>query len=391
MDLEAFTPSQKEYLVDIKGVDPRSGRDYKHKAYFAPPLPDKVELAGKTWTLVAETTHTLGKLSQASGAMPNPALFRAPTIRREAQSTSALEGTFAPFEAVMEADVNPDATAASPQLREVRNYVTAAEAALEWIVDRPISVSMLCELQRILVTGTRSEALDPGQIRTRQVIVGPEGSPIELARFVPPPPGPALEEAMRDWQAWITKEIPLPSIVSAAMAHYQFEALHPFADGNGRIGRLVIILQLVRARTLANGSLSLSPWFEARRAAYQDQLLAVSTSGDLEPWIAFFCEGVRARAEAMIEQMESLRGYQAEMRELARVGRWRGTIVHVIEDLIGRPFITARSLSTQYGVTVQAAYGVIERLTNAGVLRELTGRAYDQVFAAPRVLELLQS
>jgi Fic family protein len=315
-------------------------------------------------------------------------MLRVPSIRREAQSTSALEGAFAPFEAVLEADVNPQAEATSPELREVRNYVTVAEQALAWVSDgHEITVGLVCDLQRRLVAGTRGDSADAGRIRRGQVVIGPEGCSVEEARFVPPPGGAALETAIQDWQQWLSARHPLPPVVSAALAHYQFEALHPFADGNGRLGRLIIVLQLIRTGAIKDGLLAVSPWFEVRRTEYQDNLLRVSQTGDLDPWIHFFCDGVAARAEATITSVHALLEYHAHLRDLVRQNKWRGAIVHVLDDLIGRPVMTARSIADTYGVTTQAAYNLIQRMLDAGIIVEVTGRSYDRMFAAPRVLE----
>lgn len=391
MDLARFTSSQRDYLVDISGTDPRTRRDYEHRAFFAPPLPYAVELSSETWTRAAATTHALGRLSEAMAHVPNLAMLRMPSIRREAQSTSALEGIFAPFEAVLEADVNPEAEAASPELREVRNYVTVAEQALASVRDgHEITVGLLCNLQRRLRAGTPGNSTDSGRVRRGQVVIGPEGCSVEDARFVPPPPGAALEAAVHDWQQWLVASHSLPPIVSAALAHYQFEALHPFADGSGRLGRLIIILQLIRSGTISDGLLAVSPWFEARRPEYQDHLLRVSQTGEFDPWIQFFCEGMNARAEATITSVHSLLEYQISLRDLVRQNKWRGTIVHVLDDIIGRPVMTARSIAETYDVTTQAAYNLIQRMLDAGIVAEISGRSYHRLFAAHRVLELAQ-
>lgn len=183
----------------------------------------------------------------------------------------------------------------------------------------------------------------------------------------------------------------MPPVVKAALAHYQFEALHPFTDGNGRLGRLLIVLHLMSTGVISEGLLAVSPWFEVRRREYQDHLLDVSCRGSFDAWVRFFSSGLKARAEATAKAVADLVAYQGELRELASAERLTGTIVHVMDDLIGRPVLNARSLAEKHDVTPQTAYSVIGRLVDIGVLTELTGRKYGQTFAATRVLEIVRT
>jgi Fic family protein len=293
---------------------------------------------------------------------------------------------------VLEADVAPDDVVRSPELREVLNYVDVAEDAMAWVRDgRPITVGMLSDMQRRLFHGTPSETAETGRLRLIQVVVGAKDLPVEQARFVPPPPGTALESALQDWRDWIEDaDIPLPPVVRAALGHYQFECLHPYTDGNGRLGRLIIVLQLMRAGVIDEGLLAVSPWFEARRREYQDQLFRVSCTGDFDEWVKFFCAGVKVRADATASAVVALVQYQAELRQLAIAEKLSGTILHVLDDLIGRPVQTARSLANTHTVTPQTAYNIIRKLMELDVLVELTGRTYGKVFAAARVLAIVR-
>jgi Fic family protein len=296
MDPVAFRDSPTGSLLRIGGVDGRTGETYESVAYLPHPLPQSIELTPATWTAVAQTEADLARLDQVARYIPEPKLVRQSTIRREAQSTSALEGTFAPFEDVLALDLDERADL-SLEMREILNYVVTAAQAFEWIEERPITVGMLCSLQRILVDGTPSELGDAGGVRDRQVYIGAPDAPIEQARFVPPPPGDQLTAGLEQWITWLAEpRTEMPAVVQAALGHHQFEALHPFSDGNGRLGRLVIVLQLMRLGVLHDPLLVVSPWFEARREQYHDELLALARGGDWDKWVSFFTTGVGASA-----------------------------------------------------------------------------------------------
>jgi Fic family protein len=392
VDLDAFKNSPVGILVPISGADPRTGEHYEHKAFLPGPLPRVTPpLSTETWGVVTQASLALGRLDQTGRQVPNPGLLRRPSIRREAVSTSALEGTYAPFPEVLEADIAEEEEQPSPAIREVLNYVKVAELALDRVVDRPISVGMLCELQAILVRGMRGDTADAGRIREVQVVIGPERSRVEEARFVPPPPGDQLVAGFRDWESWLKEDHGIDTIVAVALGHYQFEALHPFNDGNGRLGRLIVVLQLIRAGVLHEGLLTISPWLEQRRREYQDHLLRVSQTGDFDPWVRFMAQAIRERADAATDQVEKLLKFQESMRDLARTYPLRGVAAQIASDLMGRPVVTPTSASRIYGVSYQAANNGISRLVEAGVLREATGRRYGRIFVSDEVFRIVES
>jgi Fic family protein len=249
---------------------------------------------------------------------------------------------------------------------------------------------MLGELQRTLVRDTAGELDDAGGIRNRQVAVGSHRDPITASRFVPSPPGTLLDEGARSWLEWINASSDMPEVLRAALAHYQFETLHPFSDGNGRLGRLIVVLQLMQYGVLHYPILIVSPWFEARRREYQDHLLEVSQTGAFDPWIRFFGEGLRAQAEETHRRVEALIDYQDELRAAIRDKRVRGVRGDIMEDIIGQPIIEVTWAKEQYGVSYQAANEAVARLVADGILTEMTGRNYARLFAAPRVLRIVE-
>jgi Fic family protein len=389
VDLNALGRSPIGRLVPITGTDGRSGAPYSTHAYLADPLPGSVELTSSTWTAVAEAEADLARLDQAAQQLPDPKVLRHPSLRREAQSTSALEGTFAPFEDVLESDIDERARLSS-EVWEVLNYVVAAEEAFSWIEERPLTTGLVANLQRILVQGTPGEHDDAGKLRDRQVVIGPRNVSIEEARFVPPPPGDQLAAGFQQWVDWVNDPpADMPPVVQAGLAHYQFETLHPFSDGNGRIGRLLIVLQLMRQRRLDDAILVVSPWFEARRSEYQDGLLALSQTGNWDEWVRFFATGVGSSAKTTLDRIGRLRQWRDDTLDEVRQARAFGTAERIAADLIGTPVLRANDVARQYEVSHQGAMNALRRLVKLGVLeeRQRYGRV---IFTAPAVVDLLR-
>jgi Fic family protein len=389
MDVNALKNSPIGQLVSITGQDALKGR-YDYFAFLPDPLSGAPDLTPETWTAASDAALALGRLQQASLLMPNPGLLVAPALAREAVSTSALEGTYAALPDVLEARL-PQRKPGSAEVAEIRAYEDIAWQAFAWVKSHPISVGLLCELQGKLARTSRRPVRDPGLVRTHQVFIGPEGSSVYDARFVPPPPGDQLQLGLDAWQKWITNGPKLPAVVAAAMAHYQFETLHPFGDGNGRIGRLVVVLQLLGAGVLPEPAFSISPWLLKRRTEYQDHLLHLSQTGDWNPWIQFFCQAVRDQADAHVTVAQRILEWLTEVRKSLNEHRWSGTIVQLVNDLIDWPVITLMFTAQKYEVSVPTAKSAIDRLVELGVLEEMTGKTYNRVFGARAVIDLVES
>jgi Fic family protein len=388
MDLESLRSSPIGQLVPIRGVDGRTNQSYDYFAYLADPLPETVEMSAATWTAVARAESSLARLDQAARQVPDASYFRRPALRREAQSTSALEGTFAPFVDVLEPDVE-DRALFSPEIREILNYVIAAEAAFSWIEDRPLTSGFIGNLQRALVEGTPGEFDDAGGPRNRLVLIGPRDAPIEDARFVPAPFGDQLRLGLDDWVKWInTADRELPSVVQAALAHYQFETLHPFSDGNGRIGRLCIVLQLMRLGILQHPILVVSPWFEARRTEYQDHLLRLSQTGNWDAWVHFFATGVGAAATTTHQRIDQLLSWQERALHIVRDAGVSGVAERLAGELVWSPVLRAGQVASRHGISHQGAMNALRRLATLGLVRERrrNGRV---AFYADEVVALL--
>lgn len=390
MDLDAFASSPVGVLVPVRGYEPRFGESFEHQAFLPEALPPSLHLEQETHRAIRDATAAIARLDQAAARLPNPSLLARPAIRREAVSTSALEGTYAAFTDVLEADLLGDEGTPATPVTEVVNYVRAADLAHEQVQERGITVGLLEELHHVLVRGTRGHSSDAGRVRTIQVCIGGSGH-VEDARFVPPPPGDQLRAGLDAWEQWINAEDDHPAVVKMALGHYQFETLHPFNDGNGRIGRLVCVLQSASSQELSVPVLDLSPWLEKHREEYQQHLLQCSLTGEFDSWLRFFSEAIRFQALAAVHRIEALLRWKDGVVEQLRAERVRGVAIIIAEELIGFPMITPTMSAQRHGVTYPTANNAIGRLESLGILQERTGRRYARIFGAPDVLRIVES
>jgi Fic family protein len=389
MSIGRLTASPIGRVIPIVGPDPVTHEIVEGEAYLPNPLPRELTLTTKTWTAVNTASAALARLDGAGRLIPSPGLLRRPTLRREAQSTSALEGTYAPFADVLAAD-RDDEAGMTAEIREVLNFERVAERAFAWPEDRPLTLGLLGELQRTLVHGTSGELSDAGGLRDRIVVVGRRGSSYAEARFVPPPPGDQLRAGVEDLLNWLANPPPLPTVVHTAMVHYQFETLHPYSDGNGRLGRLLVIVQLLRGAVIREPLLVVSPWFEQRRDRYQDALLDLSCDGNWDMWMTFFAEGVAASAAESQEKVERLVSLQAELRSRVQAARKRGAAERLAADLVGDPYVTAPFVARRYELSGQGASNAIRTLVELDILRpSIRLSRGTQMYEAPDVMKAL--
>lgn len=366
-------------LVPIGGTDPRTMTPWEYWAYVPDALPELPDLTSRALALSAKAGAAVARLDEAVAQLPRPEILVRPIIRKEAKSTSALEGTYASFEEVLEADFLDDRQMSSEQ-REIRNYVDATEAAYASIGDRRITRSFLGELQRTIVRGTPGDTPDAGDIRPHQVAIGPKDRPIEQARFVPSPPGAQLEGGVQAWQDWVAAESDLLIIAKVAIAHYQFETLHPFGDGNGRLGRLISILQLIKEGELRWPVLNIAPWFEDHRDLYQSGLMQVTLTGDFSTWVELFAHAVELQAREGLQKIQELLKIRDEMVAALRARNLRGSAIEIAEILIGYPVIDVRTASRLINKTFEATNVAIAKLVEHGILKEITGRSQNRLF-----------
>jgi Fic family protein len=387
VEVADFKDSPVGQLVPIRVLD-RSGVEVDHVAFAPSPLPHDLQLAPLTYKVLTEAALALGRLDQAPARLPAHQYLIRLAVRREAVSTSALEGTFTRFTDVFESDYLDERVLSNSQ-REVRNYVRAAEWTYRQLECRKLDFALLCEAQALLLRGVPNQTHQSGRLRSEQAFIGSPERSVREARFIPVPPGERLADGIQAWEKWIHEEDDLPLIVRVALAHYQFEALHPFADGNGRLGRLAAILQLLEAGAIGLPLLSLSPWLEARKAAYQSHLLDVSRTGSFDPWICFFAEAVRDQAAAALERIDQIVDRGSMISSYLRKKGVRGLALSIAESLVGYPVISIRAAADLHKVTFQGASRAISRLVEEGVLAEVTGRRSDRLFVCHEIHDVV--
>lgn len=382
-------------LVAISGSDPVLGA-WQHHAFVPDPLPSTMpDLSPQTYLAVADARAALAALDSTARQLPNPTLLRTPTLRLEAQSTSALEGTYAPVAEVLTADEDAPTT---PELLEILNYVRTANHGFDWVADgRPVSAAFISDLQGLLMRGTPLADVS-GRPRETQVVIGvrkeadPRDFVVRGARFVPAPPGPDLEAGLSDLVEWMRSDHrrQIDPVVAAAMSLYQFETLHPFRDGNGRVGRLLVVLTLQMWGVLSEPTLTVSPWFEARRSTYYDRLLAVSTRGDWDGFVRFFATGLQAAADATRDGMIDLVRIQEELRRVVQSSNLRAGSAQAVVDLaVANPSFTVRNVEAELGLSYGRANKLVAQLVELDVLDVVDPNAYKRRFFAPRVLQTL--
>ena len=361
-------------------------------AFLPDPLPPRLEWSLRLIALLDEARGALGELAGLLRQLPNPYLFIRPFIQKEAVLSSRIEGTQAGLLDVyaLEAQVP---LFPSPKLREdaqeVLNYIRALERGRELLQEIPLSLRLLKEVHAVLLRGVRGGGRAPGEFRRAQNWIGPPGSSLEEARYVPPPPGPMLE-ALDALERFWHSDHGLPPLVEIALVHYQFEAIHPFLDGNGRMGRLLITLMLLERGLLPEPALYLSAYFERHRTLYYDLLLGVSQRGAWEDWLAFFLEGVRTEAKDVAERARRLLDLWREWRE--RYGRKGGSahILGLLDLLFERPVLTVPLVKDRLGITHAWANWLVQRLEEDGILTPVSERKRNRLYAAKEILEILE-
>jgi Fic family protein len=389
VDLEKLRNSPVGTLVPIQGHDEYL-REFSYFAFLPAPLPSTIDLEPATWTMVAAASEALGRLHQACATLPNPRLLIAPALAREAVDTSALEGTYGALADVLEARLT-EARPSSPEVAEIRAYEHMAHLAFDWVAERPITVGFLSDLQGVLAAAAVQPQRDPGRVRKHQVVIGPKGCTVYEARYIPPPPDDRLHAGLDQWQDWLEEQHPMPAPLRAAMSHYQFESLHPFGDGNGRVGRLVIVLQLLRSGILSEPAISISSWLRKRRDEYQSHLLRVSQTGNWNPWVSFLSQALCEQSLACVRVVDSLNHWLSSTRQTVIERHWTGTVVNILEDLVTWPVINSAFVQHKYGVSAPTAKSVIDRLIEIGVLHRISGPGHRRRYAAHDIVDAVES
>jgi len=339
---------------------------------------------------LSEADRALGELAGLGRSLPNSHLLIRPFVRREAVLSSCIEGTQASlsdlyaYEAVQLALFEP-----STDVHEVYNYVQALEYGLERLRTLPLSLRLIREIHICLMAGVCGERQKPGEFRRCQNWLGPAGCTRDEATFVPPPV-PEMHRALDAFEKYLHAPAMLPPLVRLGFIHYQFEAIHPFLDGNGRIGRLLVTLLLCAWDLLPEPLLYLSAYFETHRQTYYDRLLAVSRAGAWEAWLAFFFHGVAVQARDAVIRTRRIQDLRERYREQFQTSRAAARLLQTVDLLFARPVLTVRQLAASLEVNYLTAQRYVNRLEEAGLLQEITGRVRNRVYRADDVLRAIE-
>lgn len=377
---EAFTSEAPGSLIQ----DPRG-----HLAFAPDPLPVTLPLDLETINLLAEAQGALGELRGVGRGLPNPHLLINPFLRQEAVLSSRIEGTTSGLQQLLVFEVDPATDEGLSDVSEVANYVAALELGFALLETMPICLRMIRHVHERLMAGVRGENKRPGEFRQEPVVIGHPGVSAENARFVPPPVM-EMTAALNDLERYIgTRESQLPDLIQLALVHYQFETIHPFMDGNGRMGRLLIALQLREQQVLPQPFLYLSAYFERHQDAYRDLMLRVSTHGDWKSWIDFFLAGVHRQSVETLETSHRLLDLREDMHERAHAMSTSSNLGQLVDYLFERPVISINGVSARLGITYRASNQLVQRLVDTGFLQEVTGNTRNRRFAAVGILSLL--
>jgi Fic family protein len=361
-------------------------------SFLPAPLPPPFSWTSELVGTLSAADRAIGRLAGVGAGHLggiNPHLLIRPFLRREAVLSSRIEGTQATLSDLLLFEQVETAEQDAPDVREVSNYVRALEYGLESLHNRPLGLPVIRELHHLLMTGVRGGDKTPGAFRDVQVFIGASAR-IEDARFVPPPPF-HVQTAMEDLERYLQSPGDLPPLVRIALVHYQFEAVHPFQDGNGRIGRLLVSLMLCADRLLPLPLLYLSAFFERRRDEYYRRLLEVSTRGAWADWVAFFLRGVASEATDAVARAERLIALRAEYSARLQTARSSALTLKLVDSLFGDPAVTMPGAARLLQVTARSAQAAIDRLVRQGILREVTGRRRNRVWIAADVLNTLEA
>lgn len=381
MDPEAYRNTSSGHLVPI----PEGG------FAFAPNRlpPSDLTLGHRLVMALSTADRALGELAGIGGSLPNPLLLVRPFVRREAVLSSRIEGTQASFSDLLAFEAGQLPLFEIPDdVREVHNYVRALEYGLERLSTLPVSLRLINELHSILMEGVRGEQFLRGEFRRGQNFIGPPGSLLSGATYVPPPPREMLE-ALQDLEIYINHPADLPALIRLGLIHYQFEAIHPFQDGNGRLGRLLMVMLLCAWNLLPQPLLYLSAFFEENRRAYYEGLRGVSERGDWASWLTFFLSGVASQAADAVTRIKRINDLRDDYRKRFQQGRVSARLLQVVDLLFAQPLMNIRMVETELKISYQSAERYVDELVNARILKEVTGGARNRIFRADAILEAI--
>lgn len=369
-------------------------RGFTYWAFVPNPLPPAIDFDAELATTLSEASLALGELAGLGRTIRNPDLLVGPFIRREAVLSSRIEGTeteisnLYAFEAGQLSLPGFGPSVSETDVREVLNYVNTLKYGIERLQTFPLSKRLICELHERLMAGVRGKEKMPGEFRNRQNWIGRPGCTLNEADFVPPPV-PQMQEALNSFEVYLHEGNTYPLLIQLALIHYQFEVIHPFIDGNGRIGRLLIPLLLVCRGVLPLPLLYLSAYFERNRLTYYDLLMTVSEHGDWRAWVVFFLQAVTEQAQDASARAKQLQNLHSEWQQQLQQTRKSALLLKLVDSVFEIPVLTIPQARRSLGVTYASAKQNMDKLVEAGILEPLDESSHGKVFWAPRILRIV--
>jgi Fic family protein len=358
-----------------------------YRAFLPAPLPPDppIALEGELLSLLSTADIALGRLDGVVKVIPDPEFFIAMYVRREAVLSSQIEGTESTLEDLLEVELKPDAQDRG-DVGEIVNYVAAMNHGLAQLHELPLSLRLIGEIHAELLRGGRGERATPGEFRRTQNWIGPKGASLKQATFVPPPVA-EMKEALYALEQFLYTEPAPPLLVLAGLAHAQFETIHPYLDGNGRVGRLLITFLLVHGGALRAPLLYLSYYLKLHRAEYYDRLMAIRTNGDWEGWLRFFLRGVAETAREAADTAERIFELRENHRTLVLAETGTNGL-KLLSLLFQRPLVNVNLATNELGVTFPTANRLVARFEELGLLSEMTGQRRSRIFRYEPYLRL---
>jgi Fic family protein len=360
-----------------------------YTAYVPNPLEPKIELTLSIVKELSSADRALSELAGIARTLPNPHILIGPFLRREAVLSSRIEGTQASFSDLLFFEAARLREKEVPDVREVSNYVKALEYGLARLSTLPISLRLTREMHQRLMMGVRGESQTPGEFRRSQNWIGPAGCTLSDATYVPPPVE-EMDSALDGFEKYLHAPSEMPALIRLALIHYQFESIHPFLDGNGRVGRLLVTLLLCAEKLLPQPLLYLSAYFERYRDDYYHHLLAVSQKGAWEQWIQYFLKAVAVQSADAIQRIDQLLSLRQSYRTRLQQARASTLLLQLVDELFSYPAITNPAVSERMKITPRSSQLNIDKLVQKGILREATGRQRNRVYVATEIVDIVE-
>ena len=377
-----FTDASPGTLVPAATLD---GRYWP--AFVPNPLPPAINWSDSTVSLLSRADQALSRLDGRAADLPTPYLLIHPMLSREAVASSRIEGSTSNLAEVYQFQLS-DIARDRDDAEEVANHVRAMQFGLERLQQLPMSLRLLREIHEVLLSGVRGHDQRPGEFRTRQVIIAGSLPGIENARYVPPPPQEMMP-ALHALEEFLHSDPTMPLLAQLALIHYQFEAIHPFEDGNGRTGRILIALLLCERGYLTHPWLNVSDFLVAYREQYVDLLLGVSLRGEWDLWLKFFLMAISAAATDALERVEDLLQVRNLYRERVQSQRTAVSAFELIDQLFELPYMNVPRVQALLGISHTAAQRYIARLVEAEILTPVEERRRPQLYVAQGILDVI--